>query len=75
MTSTTRSLRLQPARRRGLTARIFRRFFTVGALMRQLRRTGRWWLIPLVVILLATATLLVVVQIVEYAAPFVYTLF
>jgi hypothetical protein len=37
--------------------------------------TGRWWLVPIVVVLLGAAVLLVLVQAVEYVAPFVYTVF
>lgn len=38
-----------------------------------LLRNGRWWLLPLVAILLLAGVLLGVVQALEYVAPFVYT--
>ena len=52
-----------------------RRFSAIGSLFAQMKQTGRWWLVPMVVIFLAAAVVLVVVQVIEYAAPFVYTLF
>ncbi len=48
---------------------------TLLQLTQLLGRTGRWWLIPMVAVFLLTAGLLVLVQVVEYAAPFVYTIF
>lgn len=51
------------------------RLSTVGQLFGALVATGRWWLTPLVVVLLVVAVVLVVVQVAQYAAPFVYTLF
>jgi len=51
------------------------RLRTIGQLFGAFRGTGRWWLTPLIVVLLLVAALLIVVQIAQYAAPFVYTLF
>jgi hypothetical protein len=48
---------------------------TLRDLFAMLTATGRWWLVPMVVVLLGAAVLLVVVQAVEYVAPFVYTVF
>lgn len=48
---------------------------TLRELFAMLRATGRWWLTPIVVVLLGAAALLVLVQAVEYVAPFVYTVF
>ena len=48
---------------------------TVSELARLLLSNGRWWLLPMLAVLLLTATLLVVVQAIEYVAPFVYTIF
>jgi uncharacterized membrane protein YeaQ/YmgE (transglycosylase-associated protein family) len=48
---------------------------TLRELFSMLAATGRWWLTPIVVVLLGAAVLLVVVQAVEYVAPFVYTVF
>lgn len=55
--------------------RFGRRFSTFGELLRMLVGNGRWWLVPFVGILAVTAALLVVVQVIEYAAPFIYTIF
>lgn len=62
-------------KRLGFFGRMGRRLATVTHLFAHLRQTGRWWLVPMVVVFLAAACLLVVVQVIEYAAPFVYTLF
>ena len=48
---------------------------TLAELYRLLREGGRWWLIPMVGVLVGTAVLLVAVAAVEYVAPFVYTIF
>jgi hypothetical protein len=48
---------------------------TLAELYRLLRQGGRWWLIPMVTVLIGTAILLVAVAAVEYVAPFVYTIF
>lgn len=48
---------------------------TLAELYRLLRDGGRWWLIPMVGVLVGTAVLLVAVAAVEYVAPFVYTIF
>ena len=48
---------------------------TLAELFRLLREGGRWWLIPMVGVLIGTAVLLVAVAAVEYVAPFVYTMF
>ena len=37
--------------------------------------TGRWWLLPMVGVLLLGSVVMGVVQVIEYAAPFVYTIF
>lgn len=48
---------------------------TMKALASLFLTTGRWWLLPMVGVLLLGGTLIGVVQVVEYAAPFVYTVF
>jgi len=48
---------------------------TLGELAALLWQSGRWWLLPMSVVLVGAAVLLVVVQAVEYVAPFVYTVF
>jgi hypothetical protein len=57
--------------RAALTARRFVFF----ELCRALAASGRWWLIPMVVVLAASAVLLAAVAAIEYVAPFVYTIF
>lgn len=44
-------------------------------LFRSLIRGGRLWLVPMLVIFLLAGVLLGVVQVIEYVAPFVYTMF
>jgi hypothetical protein len=48
---------------------------TISELTQLLLANGRWWLLPMVAVLLLTTTLLAVVQAIEYVAPFVYTIF
>jgi hypothetical protein len=48
---------------------------TIAELCRVAIRSGRWFLLPLVAVLVLAAMLLVVVQVLEYVAPFVYTVF
>src|SRR5262245_34391306 len=47
---------------------------TISELCRALAAGGRWWLVPMIVVLGASALLLAVVAAVEYVAPFVYTI-
>ncbi|MBL8788306.1 MAG: hypothetical protein JNJ59_25655 [Deltaproteobacteria bacterium] len=61
---------LTPRRRRKAS-----RLRTIGELFRVFGGTGRWWLTPLVVVLLVVAVALVVIKVAQVAAPFVYTLF
>jgi len=63
------------ARRPGPLARLGGKLRTIRQLNRHLIGSGRWWLVPMVVILVLTAALVVVVHLVEVAAPFVYSLF
>ena len=60
---------LSMPRRMSLRAR------SLALLVRELRDSGRWWLIPMALVLVASSVLLVVVTAVEYVAPFVYTIF
>ena len=50
------------------------RIATSRALLTALVRSGRWWLVPFVGVLALAAIILIVVQVIEYVAPFVYTL-
>jgi hypothetical protein len=51
------------------------RLGTLVELTGALARGGRWWLVPFVGVMGLTAVLMMVVQVIEYVAPFVYTLF
>ena len=62
-------------RSHGALGRLAYRVATLKELTSFLLSTGRWWLIPLVGVLSVTAGLLVVIQVIEYAAPFVYSIF
>lgn len=59
----------------GPLTRLTLRLGTFGELLRMLSGSGRWWLLPFVGVLAVTSILLVVVQVIEYAAPFIYTIF
>lgn len=48
------------------------RLGTVGELMALLVRGGRWWMLPLVIVLVLVGALLVSLQAMEYFAPFIY---
>ncbi len=56
-------------------ARLRVRVGTAGALLVMAWRSGRWWLTPVVVVLLGAGGLLLFLQSVPYVAPFVYALF
>lgn len=66
-----------PRRRRrpGFFRRLALRFGVLAELAGLARRTGRYWLLPMVVVFLLAGVLLGVVQVLEYVAPFVYTMF
>ncbi|MFT4976251.1 MAG: hypothetical protein ACI8S6_002147 [Myxococcota bacterium] len=48
------------------------RLGTVGELMALLVRGGRWWMLPLVVVLVTLGIVLASLQAMEYFAPFIY---
>lgn len=48
---------------------------TLTELVRVVIASGRWFLVPMVVVLALAGVLLLVVQVLEYVAPFVYTVF
>ena len=56
-------------------ARPIRRTSIFLELCRALIASGRWWMVPMVVVLALSALLLAAVAAVEYVAPFVYTIF
>jgi hypothetical protein len=51
------------------------RFGTAGELVALLWRGGRWWMVPMVVILLGAGALLLFLQSIQYVAPFIYMVF
>lgn len=48
---------------------------SVAALLRGLWNGPRWWLVPVILVLLPVALLLVFLQAVPLVAPFVYAVF
>jgi hypothetical protein len=48
---------------------------TAGELLALFVRGGRWWLLPLVALLLLVAVALGFVQAMPYVAPFIYMVF
>ena len=56
-------------------ARLATRFSTVGELFVMVMGGSRLWLLPMFVVFALAAVLLAVVQVLEYVAPFVYTVF
>jgi len=71
MTMTLPAKKPRKRRARGLHARMS----TLVELARHFSGTRRFFLLPMIIVFLLAAVALVVIQIVEYAAPFVYTLF
>ena len=60
----------------GWLARLTSPFETLGEFAQLTRRSGRaLWLMSMMVVLGLLAILLVVIQVIEYVAPFVYTIF
>jgi hypothetical protein len=51
------------------------RLGTLGELLALLVRGGRWWMLPLVLLLAAIAVALVLLQGIPYVAPFIYMVF
>lgn len=48
---------------------------TAGALLLMLARGGRWWMFPMVLVLVALAAVLIFLQGIHYVAPFIYMVF
>lgn len=48
---------------------------TLVELCRALTANGRWWMVPMVIVLGLTSVLLIAITAIEYVAPFVYTIF
>ena len=64
-----------PPPRSGFVATLVLRAKTFGHLFRVMATGAYWWLTPFLVILILFAVLLLVVEFVPGAAPFVYALF
>ena len=62
-------------KRAPLHRRVGSRLVTVGALIAHFARSGRFFLLPLLIVLLLAGGLLVLTNGLSYVAPFVYTLF
>lgn len=69
------AMTLPRPQRAGVTARTRMNLGTLAELAVLLWQSGRWWLLPMTIVLGASALILLVVQAVEYVAPFVYTIF
>lgn len=48
---------------------------TFVELCRALIDNGRWWMVPMILVLGLTSVLLIAITAIEYVAPFVYTIF
>jgi uncharacterized protein DUF5989 len=73
MTSTT--ARPERRKRLGFKGRLLLDFQTLRQLFTALRRSRYWWLIPFGWVLILFAVLLLIVQGVPGAAPFLYAMF
>lgn len=60
---------------RSLATRLLSRTKTVAGLLRHFASTGKWFFLPLLLVLLVSAILLLATTGLSYVAPFVYTLF
>jgi uncharacterized membrane-anchored protein len=55
--------------------KLWRRLRTIARLFRHFASTGKWFLLPLVIVLVLCGVLLAVTTGLSYVAPFVYSLF
>jgi len=60
---------------RGALRRLASRTRTLGALVRHFAASGRWFFLPLLLVLLLSGILLLATSGLSYVAPLVYTLF
>lgn len=51
------------------------RFGTAGALIAMVARGKRWWMLPMVLVLLVLGVALLFLQSIHYVAPFIYMVF
>lgn len=54
---------------------VLARMGTAGALLSMLARGSRWWMLPLVIVVLLVGVGLLLLQSVHYVAPFIYMVF
>jgi Family of unknown function (DUF5989) len=75
--STGKGAPAPPASRRGRGAlrRLISRLTTIGHLLAHFASRQRWFLLPLVLVLLLAGVLLLVTGGLSYVAPFVYSIF
>ncbi len=59
----------------GFAQRMVLRLSVLDELFRFSIRSGRFWLVPMLVVFLLAGILLGFLQVLEYVAPFVYTMF
>jgi hypothetical protein len=59
----------------GRTEAFLMRLGTVGELLLLLVRGGRWWMLPLVAVLVLLGGALLFLQGMHYVAPFIYMVF
>jgi hypothetical protein len=62
----------QKPRTTGRIERTLLRMGTVGELLALFMRGSRWWMMPLVIVLLLVSAVLLFLQSIHYIAPFVY---
>ncbi|MBK9035764.1 MAG: hypothetical protein IPL61_31695 [Myxococcales bacterium] len=65
----------QAASGRGLLRRLGSRLATVARILAHFAGRGRWFLLPVVIVLLLAGVLLLVTSGLSYVAPFVYSIF
>lgn len=58
-----------------MTTKLMGRLATVRELCSVLVEHGRWWLVPMVGVLMLSALVLGVLHAAQYVAPFVYSIF
>ena len=51
------------------------RMGTVGELFSMFLRGGRWWMLPMLLVFVLLGLILVLLQSVQYVAPFIYMVF
>lgn len=54
---------------------IWNRLRTLGAIVRHFARRQKWFLVPLLIVLLLCGLLLIITGGLSYVAPFVYSIF